>query len=87
MIDPHAIVDKFVAEQHKRPPSVIEQDSDLAQALSYALDKIQSGDMYVSLCHLYKHKLQEVFNGPSYDTVKNFIRRNLKRDFKTGSEL
>lgn len=86
------IVDQLLSESCPPPwRNMINDNKPLAEAITYFLRLKVSGNeqvKHISLSWFYREKLQARFNGPSsIDTVKAYVRKFLKVDWKTGEAL
>lgn len=86
------IVDEMLSESC--PPkwrNMINDNKPLAEAIRYFL-KLKAANVehvqHISMAWFYREKLQARFDGPSsIDTVKAYVRKFLKVDWKTGVAL
>ena len=81
-----SLVDMYKIDE--TPRSMVAENDRLVAALVYALDKIEARELHISLKKLYLTHLSETFHGPkSYDTIKTYITKVLKRSYRTGKAL
>lgn len=86
------VVDQLLSEScPPRLRNMVNDNRPLAEAITYFLKMKASGAeqvKHIDLAWFYREKLQVRFEGPSsIDTVKAYVRKFLKVDWKTGVAL
>ncbi len=85
------IVDQLLSEcKLPQQRNMVNDNGPLAEAITYFLKLKAAGDeqvRHLDLAWFYREKLQARFDGPSIDTVRTYVRKFLKVDWKTGAAL
>lgn len=87
-MDPQKRVDALMSDlPQPKPRGIVAQNEDLALAIKYTLEKIRMGDLPMGFKAFYNAKLKDEFDGPHYETVRQYVHDVLKFNTLTGEAL
>jgi len=87
---PAQVVDELLSTiPPKQSKSMIAANPELAEAINSFLALKAAGDprAHVSLAWFYNNKLRDVFGGPTFDSVRKYVREVLALDITTGKAI
>ena len=90
MKKPAKIVDDLLADiPAKKSSALLAQKPELCEVIQAFLDLKNASDprAHVSFAWFYQNKLKDKYDGPSYDSVRRYVRDVMKLNVATGESL